>query len=163
MGSYSTGRLTAKADDILINFPLAAAKVIPSAAKRRDDGLYPYVIIGRAHLPPLSQTLTMIALSCAMLAAPLMVVAGAVSSPAGSFAALLAPFQRQGSSGLHARQILVPEECFSTCNPVISTVDVSNPSPSQQALLRTVAYRIVADEFVGMLLCSVSMHDSEHE
>ena len=68
-----------------------------------------------------------IALSCTMLAGPLMAVVIAVSSAMGGLAALLAPPQQRGS-GLHARQeFLEPEQCFSICNPTLTAVNVSKP------------------------------------
>jgi hypothetical protein len=102
----------------------------------------------------------MIALSRAMLAAPLMAVAVAASSPVGSFSALLAPFQPQGS-GLHARQVLVPSECFSICDPVITSVNVSNTSPlTKNSLAQAESPR---PEFPGLQIFSMRMHDSAHE
>ena len=102
----------------------------------------------------------MIALSCAiMLAASIMAVAVAASSPPASFAAVLAPFQPQGS-GLHPRQVMVPSECFPTCDPIITTINVSNASLlAKSSLVRAESPR---PEFLGLHVCSVRVHDSAH-
>jgi hypothetical protein len=67
----------------------------------------------------------MFSLLCAILilSAPLM--ASAVA-PILALAALLAPFQPQASR-LHARQIFVPAECLTICDPFIEAINVSTP------------------------------------
>jgi hypothetical protein len=73
--------------------------------------------------------ITMIAISCAILAAPLMAAALAVSPPVGVFGALLIPSFYPKGSRLHARQessnFFVPEECFPICDPTLARVNVS--------------------------------------
>ncbi|KAI0288564.1 hypothetical protein BC826DRAFT_1188303, partial [Russula brevipes] len=64
----------------------------------------------------------MIALSCTVLAAPLIAAAAAVSHPMRALSPLLARFQPQGS-GVHARQLLVPPECFPICDPIATTIE----------------------------------------
>jgi len=64
----------------------------------------------------------MFALLCAVLAltAPLMAAASQ------ALAALLAPFQPQ-ESRLLARQVFVPPDCLTICDPFIEAINVSTP------------------------------------
>ena len=67
----------------------------------------------------------------AMRAAPFVTMAVMVSSPAGAFAAVLAPLQPRGS-GLLARQsgeVPIPPQCDPQCNPIANTINVSTHTP----------------------------------
>jgi len=67
----------------------------------------------------------------AMLAAPFVAMAVVVSSPVGSFAAVLAPFPPR-ESGLLARQngeVQIPQQCDPQCVPIVNTINVSTHTP----------------------------------
>src|SRR5216683_3955664 len=99
------------------------------------------------------------ALSCAMLAGPLMAVAIAVSSAMGGLAALLAPPQQRGS-GLHARQeFLEPEQCFSICNPTLTAVNVSLSTLYHKHGSRR--YHTLTYQLIELPRRTVPVHDSE--
>jgi hypothetical protein len=121
-----------------------------------------YIVTGTDELLPLlpHPILTMIAIFCAMLAAPLMAVAVAVSSPVGDLGvrALLAPFQPRGSD-LHARQnFLVPDECLPGCDPTLAAVNVSTPHHPQHGSHRSHAMDYHSG-IVGLPRCTVPVHE----
>ena len=112
--------------------PLSTVFQTRHTTSTNDHGIQYIVLCDTDRLPlliPHAQPL-MIAISCAILAVPLVAVAVAASSPVADLAALLAHFQSQGS-GLHARQnFQYPAACSPLCGGIWATLSVSNPSLS---------------------------------